>query len=56
MERASTALAESGLQLSIHRKDGDKGFIAFAIVDPAFPRPASPEAVTSTYYGTGCCC
>lgn len=53
MERASTALAEYGLQLSIHRKDGDKGFIAFAIVDPA---SASPEAVTSTYYGTGCCC
>ena len=48
LERANTTLGEYGLQCFLDRRDGDKGFIAFAIVDPK-----SPEKVTNVH---GCCC
>ena len=48
LERANTTLGEYGLQCFLDRRDGDKGFIAFAIVDPK-----SPEKVTNVH---DCCC
>ena len=52
LERVNIALADYGLEVYIDRKDGDKGFIAFGVVDPK-----SPEAVADgCHWGTGCCC
>ena len=48
LERANTTLGEYGLQCFLDRRDGDKGFIAFAIFDPK-----SPEKVTHVH---DCCC
>ena len=51
LERVNTALADYGLEVYIDRKDGDKCYVAFCVVDPK-----SPEAVAyGTHSGTGCC-
>ena len=49
LERANATLGEYGLQCFLDRRDGDKGFIAFAIVDPN-----SPEKVAVQPHD--CCC
>ena len=51
LERVNIALADYGLEVYIDRKDGDKGFIAFGVVDRN-----SPEVVATAHWGTGCCC
>ena len=50
VERARSALAENGLELCLHAKNGDQGHCLIAIIDPA-----SPEAKVGCHRGTGCC-
>ena len=50
VERAKSAMAECGLELVLHAKNGPQGHCLIAILDPA-----SPEPVVIQHRGTGCC-